>query len=263
MASPGNGVVISESVAKRYWPSRDPVGQALTIFRSSQDRPDFGRPVPSVVIGVVGDVRHFGLDDKPTPDVYVPLAAEPWPHGSLVARVRSTGLATAAALRRAVAEVDPDIPVPSFGAKTGFEPVAGYLASALAPRRYLLGLIGSFSVCALLLAAIGVYGVTSYAVARRTHELGIRIALGATPRDALALVVRHALTLATAGIIVGAVSALLLTRLVTKLLYATSPNDVAVFVGVPAMLLVVAVVASYLPARRAARVDPTVALRAE
>jgi putative ABC transport system permease protein len=126
-----------------------------------------------------------------------------------------------------------------------------------------LGLIGSFSVCALLLAAVGVYGVTSYAVARRTHELGIRIALGATPRDALALIVRHALILASTGIILGALGALLLTRLFAKLLYATSPTDAAVFVGVPAILLVVAVVASYLPARRAARVDPAVALRAE
>ena len=199
MRSPGDGVVISEAVAKRYWPGQDAVGKPITIFRSSQARADFGRAVPSVVIGVVGDVRQFGPESDPNPSVYVPLAAEPWAWVSVAVRVSDRSPATAAALRRAALEAEPNMLPMGTGAAMTFTSVEQRLSAALAPRRYVLGLVGAFSTCALVLAALGLYGVTSYAVARRTNEFGIRIALGATADQVVRSVLRWGLTLAVVG----------------------------------------------------------------
>ncbi|HEY9517159.1 MAG TPA: FtsX-like permease family protein, partial [Gemmatimonadaceae bacterium] len=264
MRAPGDGIVISEAVAKRYWGGADPVGKPLTIFRSSQERADFGRAVPSVVIGVVSDVRQFGPDTDPAPAVYVPLAAEPWPWASLVVRKRTPGAVSATALGRLVREVEPNlIGSGPQEAGAGFDSVEHRLSLVLAPRRYIVGLVGAFSACALLLAAIGIYGVTSYAVGRRTHEMGIRLALGATTREILTSVLVPGVKLALAGCAVGMVSALLLVRLLEHLLYDTSVTDPAVLVSVPVLLIAVGLIASYLPARRAARVDPMIALRSD
>ena len=139
MRSPGDGLVISEAVAKRYWPGQDAVGKPITIFRSSQARADFGRAVPSVVIGVVGDVRQFGPESDPNPSVYVPLAAEPWAWVSVAVRVRDRSPATAAALRRAAIEVEPNMLPMGTGAAMTFTSVEQRLSAALAPRRYVLG----------------------------------------------------------------------------------------------------------------------------
>ena len=264
MRTAGDGIVISEGVARRYWPGADAVGRAITIFRSSQARADFGRAVPSVVIGVVGDVRQFGPENDADQAVYVPLVAEPWPWASVVVRARASGPGVVAALRRAVAEVEPGAVVPgSEGDRTGFQPVVQALSTVLAPRRYVLGLVTAFSVCALLLAAIGIYGVTSYTVARRTHELGIRLALGATRREIMASVLVRGLVTALAGCAAGTVGALFLVRFLEHLLYNTSVTDPVVLVTIPVLLVTVGMVASYLPARRAARVDPMIALRSD
>jgi putative ABC transport system permease protein len=178
MRSPGDGLVISEAVANRYWPDQDPVGKPLTIFRSSQDRPEFGRAVPSVVIGVVADVRQYGVAAGSSPAVYVPLAAEPWGWVSLVVRAHDRRPVDPAALRRAVLEVEPRLLPVGPGPAVRFAAVERSLSRSLAPRRYVLGLVGAFSTCALALAVIGLYGVASYAVTRRTQEFGIRIAGG-------------------------------------------------------------------------------------
>jgi len=263
MRSPGDGVVISEAVAKRYWPGQDAVGKPLTIYRSSQVRADFGRAVPSVVIGVVGDVRQFGPESDPNPSVYVPLAAEPWAWVSVAVRVRERSPATATALRRAALEAEPNMLPMGPGAPMTFSSVERGLSAALAPRRYVLGLVGAFSACALVLAALGLYGVTSYAVARRTNEFGIRIALGATADQVVRSVLRWGIALAVIGCAMGLGGAFALARLVQQLLYDTSTTDLAVMITVPAILIAIGAISTYVPARRAARVDPIVALRSE
>jgi len=263
MRSPGDGVVISEAVAKRYWPDQDAVGRPVTIYRSSQARADFGRAMPSVVIGVVGDVRQFGPESQPNPSVYVPLAAEPWAWVSFAVRVRDAAPATAMALRRAALEAEPNMLPMGPGAPMTFSSVERKLSQALAPRRYVLGLVGAFSACALALAALGLYGVTSYAVARRTHEFGVRIALGATGEQVVRSVLRWGVALAFIGCAIGLGGAFALVRLVEQLLYATSTTDLAVLVTVPSILMAIGAIAVYVPARRAARVDPIVALRSE
>jgi len=264
MRSPGDGVVVSESVARRYWPGQDAVGKPLTIFRSSQARAGFGQAVPSVVVGIVGDVRQFGPESNPNPSVYVPIAAEPWAWVSFAVRLRDEAAPSAlASLRRAVLEAEPNMLAVGPGVPATFRSIESALSSALAPRRYVLGLVGAFSVCALLLAALGLYGVVSYAVARRTNEFGVRIALGATSEQVVRSVLRRGVALALIGCVVGLGGALALVRLISQLLYETSSRDLGVLVSVPLVLIAVGALAVYLPARRAARVDPIVALRSE
>ena len=263
MRTPGDGVVISEAVAKQYWKGQDPIGKPLTIYRSSQARADFGRAVPSVVIGVVGDVRQFGPGTSPSPSVYVPMAAEPWAWVSFAVRVRGAGGTSASALRKAALEVEPDAQPMGPGAPMTFGSIEDGLSASLAPRRYVLGLVGGFSACALVLAALGLYGVTSYSVTRRTHEFGVRLALGATSEQVVRSVVRWGVTLAVVGCAVGVGGALALVRLIEQLLYQTSSRDVTVLVTVPLLLIAIGVLAVYVPARRVARVDPIVALRSE
>ena len=263
MRSPGDGIIISEAVAKRYWPDQDPVGRPLTIFRSSQARPEFGRAVASVVIGVVGDVRQYGVETDPDPAVYVPLAAEPWAWVSLVVRARDVAAVSPATLRRAVMDIEPRLLPLGPGMSVDFTLVEHSLSASLAPRRYVLGLVGAFSACALALAVIGLYGVASYAVTRRTNEFGIRIALGATRSQIVRSVLRWGLALAVVGCVIGLTGAIGLSRLIQSLLYNTPPTDALVLASVPVILIVVGAIAVYIPARRAARVDPIVALRSE
>ncbi|MBA2684038.1 MAG: ABC transporter permease [Gemmatimonadaceae bacterium] len=263
MRSPTNTVVISETVARKYWPGADAVGKPITIFRSSQGRPGFGQPIPSTVIGVVGDVRQYGVDTDLDPAVYVPLSAEPWPWLSLVVRVHSASPVIAASLQRALGEVEPAFVVGDPREGLGFVPVANSLSTALAPRRYVIGIVGAFGSCAILLAAIGIFGVTSYTVARGTRELGLRLALGATPRTIVRAVLVRTMAPALVGCALGIAGALALVRLVEHLLFDTSPTDPLVFLTSSILLLAVGFVACYFPARRAGRVDPAIALASD
>lgn len=262
MRSPGDGVVISESVAKRYWPNADALGKSLTIFRSSQVRPNFGQAVPSTVIGVVGDLRQYGPANDPEPAVYVPMSAEPWAWGTLVVRKRATGPATNLALATAVQEVEPAL-VSRQHAADDFGAVTKSLSSMLSPRRYILSLLGAFSLCALALAAVGIYGVTSYAVAQRTQELGIRRALGAAEREIMRTVLVRGMVPALAGCAIGVGLTFLIVRYVKHVLTDISTLDPTVLLVISALLIAVGLVAAWLPARRATRVDPLIALRAE
>ena len=263
IAAPGHGIVINETVARRYWPAGDALGKALTVFRSSQSRPDFGQPVSVRVIGVIGSIRHFGSATDPTPEVYVPYTLETWPHIALVIRTSKESGVLIPALRRAVLEVDPAIPVAGASAGSGFALMAGALSDDLATRRYSTWVVMAFGACALLLAVTGIYGLLAYSVSRRTREVGVRLALGATPRRVLGMVVSEGLRLSLAGTVLGVGGALLLTRLLAALLYETSPTDPLIFVAVPLIVMATALSASLIPAARAAWLDPSVALRTD
>jgi putative ABC transport system permease protein len=262
MRSPGDGVVISESVAKRYWPNADALGKSLTIFRSSQVRPNFGQAVPSTVIGVVRDIRQYGPESDPEQAVYVPMSAETWPWGTLVVRKRAVAPASSLALASAVKEIEPAL-LSRHHAADDFGAVTERLSSMLSPRRYILSLLGAFSLCALALAAVGIYGVTSYAVAQRTQELGIRRALGAAEREIVQTVLLRGMVPAFIGCGIGAAFTFLIVRYATHVLTDISTVDPAVLIAISALLIAVGLAACYLPARRATRIDPLTALRAE
>jgi ABC-type antimicrobial peptide transport system permease subunit len=195
--------------------------------------------------------------------VYLPYTVNPPRWISLVIRTRSQPELTIPALRRAVLAVEPDLPVTGDGLWAGFATVDQFLSASLAPRRFNTVLLGGFAAAAVLLAVIGLYGVLAYLVAQRTREMGVRVALGAQPGDVLRLTLGRGIRLTLLGLGLGLLGALLLTRVMASLLYGVTATDPATFAAVAALLAVVALLASYLPARRAARVDPVVALRSE
>jgi len=267
MRDRGTAVVVNETMARRFWPNADPVGQPLTIFRSSQARPGFGDPQPSVVVGVIGDMHHLSVADDPVPEVYVPYTREVWPGIGLLIRSSGDPRRLEPALRRAVSSVEPDIPTRGGGLWRGFHRMDEFVDQNLAARRSVMSIVLVFAASALALAAIGVYGVIAFGVAQRSREFGIRMAVGATPGSVHGLVLRQASKLAAVGVVAGIAAAATLTRVLhaslDPLLYRTSPLAVVPF-GIAAVGLgAVAIAAAWVPARRAARVDPVVALRGE
>ena len=242
-------VIVNQTMARQMWPGEDPTGKRITIWRDEK--------FPREIVGVVGDVKAT-LDAEAGAQMYVPYAQDAtW--GSLTLAVRTTGdpSSMAAAVRNEIRAFDKTLPV--YNVKT-MDDVVG---ADVAPRRSSMMLFSAFALVALVLSMIGIYGVTAYYVTQRTHEIGIRLALGAQLRDVLTLVLRRGLILALVGIGVGLAGAFALTRLLTSLLFGVKPVDVATFVAVSLGLIAVAVVACYLPARRATKVDPLVALRYE
>jgi predicted permease len=246
-------VVVSEALARKHYRGEDPLGK--DIYLGAPDNRLFDR---ATIVGVVGDTRDAGLGSDPLPTVYIPLAVMPeWPFLSYVIRTAGDPAAIAGAARAAIRELDAAAPIRDVRT---FDAV---LAESVAPARWSLILLGAFAAVALVMAALGVFGVLTFAVTQRTRELGIRIALGAAPAAVRRMVVRQGLGLATGGLALGAAGALTLTRLMTSLLYGVAPHDPATIAGVALLLLAVALLASWLPARRATRVDPMVALRTE
>jgi len=259
--APGPAVIVNEAFARAFWPGLDPIGRMVTLHKAVQGRPDFGEPFSGTVLGVVGDVHHFGLDTPAEAQVYVPFTRNVWGHMSLVVRTAVIPTGFLATLSRAVRQVEPDIPMTLSDGRSAADTID--ISAGLESRQLDTWLLGSFAAAALLLAAIGIYGLLAYAVGQRRRELGIRLALGASRGDVVSQVVSDGIRLAAAGIGVGVVIALAVTRLLSALLYGVGASDPATFVGVVALLALVSLVASYLPARRAARVDPMVALRYE
>jgi predicted permease len=245
------GVVINETLARRYWSDGDPVGQRISLG---------GGPMMTV-IGVVGDVRQLGLDAPPDAEVFVPLAqvenAFMRPRHLVVRTSAGDPLALAPAVRRAIWAVDADQPVSSVRA------MSEVLDAELAARNTQLTLTSAFAVLALVLAAVGLYGVLSYTVAQNTNEIGLRMALGAWQATVVRSVVRSALLTACVGIGVGLIAAYALTRTIASFLYGVSAADPATAVAVAGVLLLVAAAAALVPALRAASVNPMTALRAE
>jgi putative ABC transport system permease protein len=242
-------VVINDSMAREYWGTQNPIGQRL----------HFGNATWRTVIGVVGDVRHEGLDGETKPEMYVPMEQAPNTESgpTIVVRTAFDAGATAAELRGAVSAIDRTIPIDRI------ETMERLVSGSVAEPRFRTLILAALSMLALMMASIGIYGVMNYLVIQRTREFGIRLAVGATQTDVLRLVLGRATALIGAGTCMGLAGSALLVRLIAKLLFGTAPLDPLTFVAVPILLGTVALAASYLPARRAARVDPMVTLRYE
>jgi putative ABC transport system permease protein len=247
--------IINHEMARRFWPNHDPVGQRIWIGKPMG--PQWAEPSPRAIVGIVGDIREASLANPPEPTMYIPYAQKPAGWTDFVIRTRQAPTATVAGIRTAMHSVDSEIPL---GRMMTMEQV---LSASITSWRFRTILLASFGALAVFIAAIGIYGVISYSVAQRTHEMGVRMALGAARGDVLKLVVGQGLRLALAGIAIGLVGALALTRFLASLLFGVKPTDPLTFVGVCLILAAVAVLASYLPARRATKVDPMVALRYE
>jgi putative ABC transport system permease protein len=244
-------IMINEAFARKFFPGLNPIGQHVMVDR------DDGSP-PCEVIGVVANTRHDSLRDLPEAEFYLPLAQDPDRRLDLVLRTSVNNLAGLdAAMKRVVQEVDKDLFVPPL------RPMDYYLSAQLALPRFNMLLLAVFAGVALILAAIGIYGVIAYSVAQRTREIGIRMALGAQRGQMLAMVLRQSLTLVVIGLALGLLVALAATRLMATMLYGVGANDATTYAIVIFLLGAAALLASYIPARRAMKVDPMVALRYE
>ena len=246
-------VLVNRRLAEQYWPGEDAIGKRLKV--GPLDSPSAWL----TVVGVVGDTRQTGLNEHKL-EFYVPYAQERrsfMAPRDLVVRTKSDPASIASAVRRAVWSVDKDQPV------SNVRTLDQVFAAAISQERFQALLLGLFAMLALLLACVGLYGVISYAVVQRTHEIGVRMALGAQPLDVLRLVIRQGLSLTLAGLVIGIVAGTFVTRVLTDMLFGVTPRDPLTFVGVPALLLLVALLACYIPARRATRIDPLIALRSE
>jgi putative ABC transport system permease protein len=243
--------VISQSIARRLGGPAKAIGQRVKLGRATGTNPWL------TIVGVVNDTKDIGLDVEPRGTMYLPLAQQPT--ASLWLAVRTTGPASAVvpALREALAAVDPDVPLANV------QTIEEIVAGSIAQPRFSMLMLGIFATIALLLAAIGIYGVISYSVAQRTHEIGVRMALGARQVDVVRMVAKQVLVMAGIGIAIGAALALAAGGVLTKLLFGVRPSDPLTFGAVALGLAAVALVAAAVPAWRAARLDPVAALRAD
>jgi len=240
--------IVDETTASKYWPGRDPLGRRV---RFGQDP-----TLPwMTIVGVVKDIKSDGLDVDGVPHIYVPIFQNPWRAQSVVLRTSLPANALESQIRHEVQSIDPGLPV------YGVSSMNDVLDASLASRRFSAQLVGGFAGLALLLASIGIYGLLAYMVSQRSREIGLRMALGASRNNVLKLFLQKGVVLAGIGIVAGVVFSASTASLMASLLYGVRPHDPAVFLAVPLLLFVVAVVASYLPARRATKVDPMVALR--
>ena len=252
-------VVVSQAFVKTYYPNDNPIGKRVTLGWSRQRSPDTKDTVTSggVIVGVVADIKARDLKLAPPAIVYAPLAQFPFTELNVIARSSRPAGAVIEAVRAAVRGVDPNVPV--YEAKS----MAAVVSDSISQPRFFALLLSAFAAIALVIAALGIYGVISYTVSQRTRELGIRIALGATEHRVVKLVVGQGIRLTALGAAIGLVGAYELTRVIAKLLFSVGPTDPVTFAGVTVLLVAVASAASLVPAQRAARVDPALAMRAE
>ena len=247
--------VVNQTLAKQLWPSEDPLGKRVrNLANDSWIYPD--RWV--TIVGVVGDVRHGGLLEEAAPEIYVHYLQRPNRAQSSVITLRTSvpPSSVVGTARAAIRALDPEVPAE-------FATMSARVVESVADRRFTMLVLGGFALTALLLAAVGIYGVVSYSVARRTREIGIRLALGAEPQSVRRLVQRNAMRMILAGAAAGVLGAVVLSRVLQGMLYGVSSTDPSTFVAVVLLLVVVAWLASYLPARRTTRVDPMITMRAE
>ncbi len=244
--------VISRAMAKKFWPDRDPIGKRVGL-----GSPRFP---PMTIVGIAADVKHMSMGEEPGPEMYVPFTQKPWP--SMLAmkaavRTREDPAAATAYIRAAIRAVDPDLPV------SGVKTLSAIVDDSTAQPRFAVLLVGAFGVLAITLAAIGMYGVISYSVVQRSREIGIRMALGARRRSVFRLVFKQGARLAGLGTAIGLGAAALAARAISGFLYGVKPLDPLTYAAVAALVILIALAACWLPARRAMGVDPVVAMRAE
>ena len=239
-------MIINQEAVRRFWPDESPIGQRITFDNRTR-----------TVVGVVGDVKQSGLDIETRPEMFSPYYQVTVPFGTILVRTKSDAAAMTSTVRSAMQEIDRDLPL--YGIKT----VNDVINESVAPQRLNMLLLGIFGGLALVLAAVGLYGVISYSVSQRTREIGIRVALGASHKSVLRLVVGQGVILSVIGVVIGIVVSFFLTKLMTSLLFGVSPTDPITFGAISALLIGVSVVSSLIPALRAIKVDPMIALRYE
>ncbi|HKE05412.1 MAG TPA: ABC transporter permease [Blastocatellia bacterium] len=243
--------IIDETMARKYWPDEDPVGKRITFQSRS------GNPIWREIVGIVGHVKHKGLEGEARVQYYIPHSQVQNSEMNLVVRTTTDPASLTGAVRGAISGLDKDLPV--FRVKT----MEQFVMDSMATRRFAMTLVGIFASVALALAGVGLYGVLSYSITQRSHEIGIRMALGAQVRDVLRLVVGQGMLLALSGVVLGSAAAFLLTRLMANLLFNVTPSDPLTFATIAFLLTLVALLACFVPARRATKVDPIEALRYE
>jgi predicted permease len=244
-------VLIDQTLARRYWPNEDPLGKRLKPGPVDSKNPW------STIVGIVGDIKSDGFDAPTAPHIYIPLRQGPGYASVIFLRTGSNAGNLAEAIRHEIQSIDPEIPV--FNVR----PMDEVVAKSLAEKRFALELLGVFAAVALILAAIGIYGVMAYSFSQRTHEIGIRLALGAQRADILRMAIGEGMRLVVVGLAGGLVGALILTQFLRSMLFNVAPTDPITFAAISAVLAAVAFFACYIPAQRATRVDPLVALRDE
>ena len=246
-------IVINQSMAERYWPNQDPVGKRLAIGESSKENSW------RTIVGIVSDVRHASLSETPVPTAFITYRQdfESWPRMGFAIKTKGDPASLSSLVRKELAALAPSQPVYAV------DPMEKLMRAAVAQRRFIMLLLGSLSAIAVALAMVGIYGVISFSVGERTQEIGIRLALGARAADVMTMVLSQGMRVVLVGIVIGVGAAFALTRLLASLLFEVSPTDTSTFLIVAGLLSSVALLACYIPARRATKVDPLIALRYE
>ena len=237
--------VIDQAFVQKHFPNEEPLGKQLQIGN--------GQP-PSEIVGIVADVHYRGLDSTANPTMYVPFKQDIFSQMWIMTRTDGDPAQLSGAVRQSLRDLDPALPAFSLTS------LATVVSESVGQRRFSMLLLGVFAAVALVLAGIGLYGVVSYTVSQRTREIGLRLAIGATPADVLRMVIGGGMKLAAIGVVVGLAGALALTSLIASLLFNVEPFDPASYIATSVLLLAIAAVACYVPARRATRVDPIAAL---
>jgi predicted permease len=240
-------LIVNETMARTLWPNQNPIGQAILLFGDNEWQ----------VVGVVSNVRHSSLEQEGGMEMYLPIAQSGSGSVDLVVRTKSSIESLVPGVRAAFKKVDPNLPT------SDYQTLGGIVDQAVSPKRFVMILLVGFSALALILATLGIYGVISYSVSQRTHEIGLRMALGAPASAVLRMVLGQGAKLVLAGAAIGLIASFALTRLMASLLFGVPPTDPMTFIAMTLLLAFVALLACYLPARRATKVDPMIALRYE